>query len=103
MKNNSLFSDMLDLLKNTSPGGYPDAGPNDRMNEFLRQGTANKNSFTRDDAAAKELAAGIDIESEHTDDPTIAEKIALDHLAEIPDYYSRLAAMETEAKKAMGA
>jgi hypothetical protein len=29
---------------------------------------------------------------EHTDDPDVAEQIALDHLAEDPHYYSRLAA-----------
>jgi hypothetical protein len=40
---------------------------------------------------------GIEIELEHTDDREIAKKIALDHLAEIPDYYTRLKKMEDEA------
>lgn len=42
----------------------------------------------------KELAMGDKTEREHTDNPVFARKIALDHLSEIPDYYTRLAAME---------
>jgi len=33
------------------------------------------------------------------DDPLMTGKIALAHLTEFPDYYTRLAKMETEAKK----
>lgn len=39
-----------------------------------------------------ELLIGTEHELEHTDDPDEAERIALDHLAEDPHYYSRLAA-----------
>ena len=45
----------------------------------------------------KELKMGIEVEAEHTTNPLIAEKIAKDHLAEAPDYYTRLAKMEKEA------
>jgi len=45
---------------------------------------------------SKELAMGIDVEKEHLPYPSIAEKIAKDHLAEIPDYYTRLKKMEAE-------
>ena len=38
-----------------------------------------------------ELLMGTEHEMEHTDDPDVAEQIALDHLAEDPHYYSRLA------------
>lgn len=41
------------------------------------------------------LAAGIAVESEHVDDPAIAREIAKDHLAEDPDYYEKLAFMES--------
>jgi hypothetical protein len=44
-----------------------------------------------------ELEKGIEIEMEHTTSPVIAERIAKDHLAEIPDYYTRLIKMEKEA------
>ena len=37
-----------------------------------------------------ELKMGIEIEMEHTDDPKVAEKIAKEHLAEHPKYYSTL-------------
>jgi hypothetical protein len=37
-----------------------------------------------------QLAMGIEVEMEHTRDPRVAEKIARDHLAEDPDYYSKL-------------
>lgn len=46
-----------------------------------------------------QLRMGIKVEHEHTDDPAEAEKIARDHLAEIPDYYTRLMKMEKEAGK----
>ncbi len=49
----------------------------------------------------KELAMGIDVEKEHTDNPAIAKEIAKDHLAEIPDYYTRLKKMEDEGKAAL--
>lgn len=42
----------------------------------------------------KELAMGTKVELEHMPYPLIAEKIAKDHLAEIPDYYTRLKKME---------
>ena len=46
-----------------------------------------------------ELEAGIRIELEHTDDEAIAKAIAKAHLAEIPDYYTRLSQMENDAIK----
>lgn len=52
---------------------------------------------------------GLDVELEHgkrdpatnvtNDDPVITGKIALAHLNEFPDYYTRLEEMEEEAKK----
>jgi hypothetical protein len=44
--------------------------------------------------SAKEVRMGVEHEMEHTDDPTLAEQIAIDHLAETPDYYTRLEAVE---------
>lgn len=38
----------------------------------------------------QQLAKGIKIEQEHTSDLNIAREIALDHLREFLDYYSRL-------------
>lgn len=45
-----------------------------------------------------ELRMGIEVEQEHTDDVQEAGKIAMDHLREFPDYYTRLTKMEARAK-----
>lgn len=47
----------------------------------------------------KQLIMGEKIELEHTNNKAVARKIAIDHLKEIPDYYTRLVKMEKEAKK----
>jgi hypothetical protein len=47
----------------------------------------------------KQLDMGEPIEHEHTKDHTLAMDIALQHLDEIPDYYTRLKKMEADAKK----
>ncbi|MFA5366472.1 MAG: DUF5661 family protein [Dehalococcoidia bacterium] len=49
-----------------------------------------------------QLAMGVDVEMEHTDDPMKAFEIAMDHLAEFPDYYTRLKQMEDQAKSEKG-
>ena len=56
----------------------------------------------------EQFRAGLGVELEHgtinqttnvtNDDPLLAGKIALAHLTEFPDYYIRLAKMETDAK-----
>jgi hypothetical protein len=56
----------------------------------------------------EQLRMGMDVELEHgtqdvetnvtDDDVTVTAKIARAHLNEFPDYYSRLAVMEAEAK-----
>jgi hypothetical protein len=58
----------------------------------------------------EQFRKGMEVELEHglhdsatnvtDDDPTVTGKIALAHLNEFPDYYTRLAKMETEAKTA---
>lgn len=55
----------------------------------------------------EEFRKGLEIEMEHgahdpqtnvtNDDPILTGKIALAHMKEIPDYYTRLAKMEEEA------
>jgi hypothetical protein len=58
----------------------------------------------------EQFRMGMDVELEHglhdlltnvTDsDPVVTGKIALAHLKEFPDYYTRLARMEKDAKRA---
>lgn len=49
-----------------------------------------------------EFRLGLEVELEHADltdgDPNMTAKIALAHLKEIPDYYTRLTKMENDAK-----
>ena len=47
----------------------------------------------------RQLDMGVPIEHEHTRNKTLATDIALQHLDEIPDYYTRLKKMEASAKK----
>jgi len=71
--------------------------PNSKLTVNLF-GMADKKGFTEQDADFEQLRQGILIEMEHTKDPNVAKKIAIDHLSEISDYYTRLAKMEKEAK-----
>jgi len=60
----------------------------------------------------EQFRVGMDVELEHGlatpltnvsgDDPIVTGKIALAHLNEFPDYYTRLERMETEAKRDHG-
>jgi hypothetical protein len=55
-----------------------------------------KDSFTKENIKdiLDQLKMGIDVEMEHTDDPSVAFEIAMDHLSEMPDYYSKLSTIE---------
>jgi hypothetical protein len=44
-----------------------------------------------DKALLKQIKKGIEVEMEHTDDPKLALKIAMDHIKEDPKYYDKLA------------
>jgi len=68
------------------------------LDEYFSGGRYMKSGMKSEDVDSKQLEMGIEIEKEHTEDPDIAARIALDHLAEIPDYYTRLKRMEEEAK-----
>lgn len=50
------------------------------------------------DFISKQLDIGIPIEHEHTKDEKLATIIALQHLNEIPDYYTKLKKMESSSK-----
>jgi hypothetical protein len=43
-----------------------------------------------------QLRRGIQVEMEHTRDPKIAERIAMDHLVEDPLYYVKLATIHVD-------
>ena len=53
----------------------------------------------RGDVDPAQLRMGIEVELQHTGDRRLAEQISLDHLAEYPDYYTRLARMQAQAQR----
>lgn len=73
----------------------------------IKGGKADK--LTLDDIAKKfdievsklkrELKMGIEVEGEHTKNKSTAKDIAMDHLSEIPDYYTRLKKLEKDGNK----
>lgn len=67
------------------------------LEDFMKDG---RSKGINDNFDPEQIKMGIEIEYEHTRKMEIARKIAYDHLAEIPDYYTRLAKMEEEAKRA---
>jgi Protein of unknown function (DUF5661) len=60
----------------------------------------------------EQFRSGLDVELEHglhdpatnvtDDEPAVTGRIALAHLNEFPDYYTRLERMEEEAKRDLG-
>ena len=80
-----------------------------KLQDFIKGGKAD--SMSLEDIARKhsafigtiekELEIGIGVEMEHTDDKEKAREIAMDHLVELPDYYTRLDKMEKEGESDM--
>ena len=68
------------------------------LGSFAGHGYAHERNFTEKDADPEELSMGIKVEREHTNWPHMAKRIALDHLSEIKDYYTRLKKMEAGAE-----
>ena len=70
------------------------------FSSFLLYGRSNEKKVYAQDVDSNELGMGIKVEMEHTKDKSIAERIALDHLAEAPadtplKYYTGLKLLET--------
>lgn len=59
------------LTNNKLKGGSGDNTPSDKVNP-------------------NQLSLGVQIEMEHSNDPEIAKEIAMDHLTEDPEYYTKL-------------
>ena len=88
----SIISEIEQLMQND----------NDGIDELtidmiMSAGKSVDKGITEDDVDPEELSMGVHVEMEHTSHKDISKKIALDHLSEIPDYYTRLRKMEEEA------
>lgn len=68
----------------------------DSLKQFFREG---KSINFKGEYDSDQLRMGIKVEMEHTNDPEIAKKIAMDHLAEFKYYYTHLAEMEKKLKE----
>jgi len=64
------------------------------LSDILSVGRAREKGVTDADVDESELITGINVELEHTPNRVVAKKIALDHLAEMPNYYTQLKRME---------
>ena len=93
-----------------SDGDEPEAEQGTPPVDTIEGGKADKLSI--EDIAKKhdvsvesiqeQLNKGVKIEAEHVgDDRAKAAEISMDHLAEFPDYYSRLDVMETKAEESL--
>jgi Protein of unknown function (DUF5661) len=90
----------------------PSNAPNFSVEEALKIGEALGIDWATSPFDAEQFRMGLEVELEHGrrdpktdvthDDPIMTGKIALAHLNEFPDYYTRLAKMETEADGGSG-
>lgn len=64
------------------------------VHSFWSVGKAMDVGLDKVEVREKEHSMGMKIEMEHVDDEHMAHRIVLDHLAELPDYYTRLKKME---------
>ena len=68
------------------------------LDELIEKGNSLKggigDSTKKKDVDSAQLKMGIRVEMEHTDDKKVAEEIAIDHLSETKDYYSKLKKVE---------
>ena len=76
----------------------PDIPEVDQIWDMLSNVVAEEKTSPLDKYDREELKKGIEVEKEHTDNPKIALKIALDHLDEDPKYYTKLATLGLEER-----
>jgi hypothetical protein len=67
------------------------------LSSFASNGRFKEKGLKESDLDKKEIEMGIKVESEHTNCPIMAKRIAMDHLAEIKNYYTLLKKMESDA------
>ena len=74
------------------------------LGSFFGAGRAKEKGITENDVNPDQLRMGIEVEMEHTSNPIIAKRIAMDHLSEHnnSDYYTRLKKMEKEMTQELG-
>ena len=81
---------LLEEIKETVRGGLSDTHTPETI--------AKKHGVSVKEIEAQ-IEIGKKIEMEHTNDSEEARRVAMDHLVELPDYYTRLVKMEKDAEK----
>ena len=64
-----------------------------QLNDFFQSGLYSK-ATKKPNIDSKQLKMGISVEHEHVKSKLLATKIALDHLTENPNYYTKLKTIE---------
>lgn len=95
--------EMEQTMKQSLSGGQQQAqqqeqAPNETAPENQLEGGLG-DSTQPEEVDQEQLSMGIQIEMEHTNDEGKAKEIALDHLSEDPEYYSKLNEMENPKSK----
>jgi hypothetical protein len=80
------------------PGGYGDKLKGPMKDQHKQLADMHKVSV---EEIEKELSKGIEVEMEHTDDEAIAHEIAMEHVYEDPEYYTKLSKAKLEENKAL--
>jgi hypothetical protein len=111
-----MSSDIEHVLASGAPSPVGHINPGDHMNQIPRFPSDKAREIGQiigidwDNAPfdLEQFRMGLEVELEHGtrdpetnvtgDDPILTGKIALAHLREFPDYYTRLAVMEAEAE-----
>jgi hypothetical protein len=88
-ESSSLYK-LLEEIDKTVRGGLSDS--------HTPESIAKKHSISVKEIEAQ-IKIGKEIEMEHTNNPEEARRVAMDHLVELPDYYTRLVKMEKDAEK----
>lgn len=87
----------MDVMQNTlneASMKLKDVKPLDKPTMTVEQ-IAKKHGVSVD-SIERQLEMGVKVEREHTSDDNTAKEIALDHLMELPDYYTKLKKVENE-------
>lgn len=89
-----------DIASNVAKNETVDVSDLDKPTPTVQQ-IANKHKVAVENIVAQ-LKKGIEIEREHTSSDVAAKEIALDHLAELPDYYDKLSQIEEDLRNWFG-
>ena len=94
----SVLRSMGELDEDKIPGGYGDKLKGSMEDQHKQLADMHKVSV---EEIEKELSKGIEVEMEHTDDEAIAHEIAMEHVYEDPEYYTKLSKAKLEENKAL--